>query len=114
MSEIYEIKQKSKRVEEDKGKEDKKYPTRPQVIFYSYRVRKSSGKGKYFPPVLICSTRSYTVLPLLGVINTIFYYHYEHKSKLNSLDAGHTTSELRLSIIDIRIADIYLGISSLD
>lgn len=60
------IREEAKSLEKKRGKEDKKYPTRPQVIFYSYRVRKSSGKDKYFPPVLICSTRSYTVLPLLG------------------------------------------------
>ena len=60
------IREEAKRLEKKRSKEDKKYPTRPQVIFYSYRVRKSSGKGKYFPPVMICSTRSYTVLLLLG------------------------------------------------
>ena len=58
--------------------------------------------------------KSYRLAAVRGVRNTIFYYHYEHKSKLNSIDAGHTMSELRLSIIDIRIADIYLGIPSVD
>ena len=35
------IREEGKRLEKERGKEDKKYPTMPHVIFSYYRVRKT-------------------------------------------------------------------------
>ena len=43
-----EIREGRKRLEKKRGKEDKKYPTMPHVIFSCCRVRKSGRKGQAF------------------------------------------------------------------
>lgn len=48
MSEKGEIRGEIKRLEKKRGKEDKKYPTMPHVIFNYYRVRKTGRKGQAF------------------------------------------------------------------
>ncbi len=45
---------------------------------------------------------------------TIFYDHYEHKAKLNSIDGKTYDIKSGPSVIDVRNADIYLGNSSGD
>ena len=42
------IREEGKRLEKKRGKEDKKYPTMPHVIFSYYRVRKTGRKGQAF------------------------------------------------------------------
>lgn len=42
------IREEGKRLEKERGKEDKKYPTMPHVIFSYYRVRKTGRKGQAF------------------------------------------------------------------
>ena len=48
MREKDEIREGRKRLEKKRGKEDKKYPTMPHVIFSYYRVRKTGRKGQAF------------------------------------------------------------------
>ena len=87
MSEKGEVREGIRRLEKERGKEDKKYPTMPHVIFNYYRVRKTGRKGQAFsanidyiqqdgmPSCRHCGTR-----------DTIFYDHYERKAKLSSID----------------------------
>ena len=47
------IREGRRRLKKERGKEDKKYPTMPHVIFSYYRCGKRGEKGKHFLLILI-------------------------------------------------------------
>ena len=81
------IREEGKRLEKERGKEDKKYPTMPHVIFSYYRVRKTGRKGQAFSANIDYIQQD--VMPSCrrcGARDAIFYDHYERKAKLSSID----------------------------
>ena len=77
----------SKRLEKDRGKEDKKYPTMPHVIFSYYRVRKTGRKGQAFSASIdYIQQDGMPSCRRCGARDSVFYDHYERKAKLNSID----------------------------
>ena len=81
------IREEGKRLEKERGKEDKKYPTMPHVIFSYYRVRKTGRKGQTFSANIDYIQQD--VMPSCrrcGARDAIFYDHYERKAKLSSID----------------------------
>ena len=87
MSEKGEIRGEIKRLEKKRGKEDKKYPTMPHVIFNYYRVRKTGRKGQAFSANIdYIQQDGMPSCRHCGARDAIFYDHYERKAKLNSID----------------------------
>ena len=98
MSEKGEIREEAKRLEKERGKEDKKYPTMPHVIFSYYGVRKTGRERQAFSANIdYIQQDGMPSCRRCGAKDTIFYDHYERKAKLNSID-GRTYIE-RLPII---------------
>ena len=81
------IREEGKRLEKERGKEDKKYPTMPHVIFSYYRVRKTGRKGQAFSANIdYIQQDGMPSCRRCGARDAIFYDHYERKAKLSSID----------------------------
>ena len=87
MRKKYGQREEAKRLERERGKEDKKYPTMPHVIFSYYGVRKTGRKGQAFSASIdYIQQDGMPSCRRCGARDSVFYDHYERMAKLNSID----------------------------